>query len=79
MPTTSPPGCATDGSPPRTGCEAAEELGAELDATRPGFIIGTPLYISPEQPEGLKATAESGIYSLGVGAEIGVTHLAAVR
>ncbi len=33
--------------------------------TQPGFLVGTVMYISPEQCSGLAATALSDIYSLG--------------
>ncbi len=43
--------------------------GGELPAdrvTRPGTILGTPSYLSPEQAEGRQAGRASDIYSLGV-------------
>jgi len=37
----------------------------DQNLTQPGFLLGTVMYVSPEQCSGLAATARSDIYSLG--------------
>ena len=43
----------------------AKDLLDDLHATQPGAIVGTPLYLAPEQAEGKKATAASDLYAVG--------------
>ncbi|RME84383.1 MAG: serine/threonine protein kinase, partial [Planctomycetota bacterium] len=44
----------------------AKELSDDSGLTRPGGMVGSPKYMSPEQLEGLGADFQSDIYSLGV-------------
>ena len=39
---------------------------AAVPLTRTGMVVGTAQYVSPEQAQGMKVTAASDVYSLGV-------------
>ncbi len=53
-------GLAASSAGPAPGAPAAE-----LTLTRPGTLLGSPYYISPEQARGERADARSDVYSMG--------------
>lgn len=44
----------------------AKKLDHELSLTKPGLVVGTPKYMSPEQLKGENVTGAADLYSLGV-------------
>jgi len=55
-----------DGVPKVTDFGLAKAGAVSQFKTRTGVIMGTPTHISPEQAQGLPATAQSDVYALGV-------------
>ena len=57
-----------EGHPHVTDFGLAQQLGKEGDSTKvaPGFVLGTPAYMSPEHARGAPTDARSDLFSLGV-------------
>ncbi|MEO9591429.1 serine/threonine-protein kinase [Rhodopirellula bahusiensis] len=58
---------ADDGRPMITDFGLAKQVGAKMDLTRTGMLVGTPAYMSPEQAGGRRGDIgpASDVYSLG--------------
>ena len=56
----------TDNLPKKFAAETSPSLLTTKELTRVGAVLGTPLYMSPEQCRGERLTHHSDIYSLGV-------------
>jgi serine/threonine-protein kinase len=58
---------AKDGRPMITDFGLAKQVGAKMDLTRTGMLVGTPAYMSPEQAGGRRGDIgpASDVYSLG--------------
>jgi serine/threonine-protein kinase len=54
-----------DGIPKVVDFGMARSLTSSAQITQPGHILGTPLYMSPEQCEGHAIDGRSDLYSLG--------------
>jgi serine/threonine protein kinase len=55
-----------DGTPKVADLGIARIVGSDEKLTRTGDLVGTPLYMSPEQVRGEKASVASDLYSMGV-------------
>ncbi len=57
---------STDGAVKVADFGLAKDLGSDAGLSRPGTVMGSPYYMSPEQAEGLRLDQRTDIYSLGV-------------